>query len=100
VTKKEQAPFPWASVIRFGLGRLRLAPETFWALSLPELAALIGAETHPGHATRNDLEDLMARFPDRFGTDPQESASRQAARNHGGPNATLPSARTRRASDD
>jgi uncharacterized phage protein (TIGR02216 family) len=42
VTKQERALFPWASAIRFGLGRLRLSPRTFWALSLPEFVALIG----------------------------------------------------------
>jgi hypothetical protein len=38
VTKQERALFPWASAIRFGLGRLRLSPRTFWALSLPSLS--------------------------------------------------------------
>lgn len=100
MTKKERAPFPWASVIRFGLGRLRLAPETFWALSLPELIALIGPEAGPGFATRKDLENLMARFPDRVGPPSDESASRQTDRNHRGSDATLPPARPRSKGDD
>lgn len=100
MTKKEKAPFPWASVIRFGLSRLRLAPEAFWALSLPELAALIGAEASPGSATRNDLENLMARFPDRTGPPSDESTCRQADQNHRDSDATLPPARPRSTSDD
>lgn len=60
----ERAFFPWASVIRFGLGRLRLNPDAFWALSLPELAALAGGGEAPAHTTRHRLAALMARFPD------------------------------------
>ena len=56
--------FPWASVIRFGLGHLRLAPDAFWRLSLPELNALIGATEAPLFATRHGLQALMAQFPD------------------------------------
>lgn len=56
--------FPWASVIRFGLGYLRLAPDAFWRLSLPELNALIGGNELPATATRQGLEALMALFPD------------------------------------
>lgn len=56
--------FPWASVIRFGLGHLRLPPDAFWRLSLPELAALMDAGQTPQPATRRDLQALMALFPD------------------------------------
>jgi uncharacterized phage protein (TIGR02216 family) len=56
--------FPWASVIRFGLGHLRLPPGVFWQLSLPELTALLGANDLPETSTRQDLEALMALFPD------------------------------------
>jgi uncharacterized phage protein (TIGR02216 family) len=64
VTKPERAFFPWASVIRFGLGHLRLTPDAFWRLSLPELTALIGGAGAPQTATRRGLEALMAQFPD------------------------------------
>ncbi|MCY0146341.1 phage tail assembly chaperone [Hoeflea sp. G2-23] len=64
MVKTDRTFFPWASVIRFGLGRLRLSPETFWRLSLPELVALIGSEAGPGPATRQSLNALMAQFPD------------------------------------
>jgi uncharacterized phage protein (TIGR02216 family) len=56
--------FPWASVLRFGLGHLRLTPDAFWRLSLPELTALTGGTDAPPIATRQGLEALMALFPD------------------------------------
>lgn len=64
MTEPDRTFFPWASVLRFGLGRLRLPPETFWRLSLIELTALIGASEAPMPATRQGLEALMALFPD------------------------------------
>ncbi|SOE17466.1 uncharacterized phage protein (TIGR02216 family) [Hoeflea halophila] len=65
--------FPWASVLRFGLGHLRLRPDAFWQLSLPELRALIGTTGMPPTATRQGLESLMALFPDAPG-DPVTTA--------------------------
>ncbi|MEM7303622.1 MAG: phage tail assembly chaperone [Pseudomonadota bacterium] len=59
-------PFPWKSVMAFGLGELRLSPAAFWSLSLPELNQLL-----PKHQTeieppcRSDLDRLMADFPDQ-----------------------------------
>ena len=64
MTVPDRTFFPWASVIRFGLGHLRLSPDAFWRLSLPELTALIGAPYAPAMATRHGLEALMALFPD------------------------------------
>ncbi|KGF67445.1 hypothetical protein LL06_22240 [Hoeflea sp. BAL378] len=64
MTERDRAFFPWASVIRFGLARLRLPPEMFWRLSLVELTALTGADDLPAMATRQGLEALMAQFPD------------------------------------
>ena len=64
MTERDRTFFPWASVIRFGLSRLRLPPEMFWRLSLIELTALIGADGLPAMATRQGLEALMAQFPD------------------------------------
>lgn len=52
--------------MRLGLGRLRLAPRDFWAMSLGEWRALI--EGHFGVAapamTRAGLEALMKVYPD------------------------------------
>ena len=59
--------FPWASVLRFGLGHLRLTPDAFWRLSLPELRALLGTSEMPATSTRQELEELMALFPDSIG---------------------------------
>ena len=56
--------FPWASVLRFGLGHLRLPPQSFWRLSLTELKALAGAGVRPEATTRTSLEALMALYPD------------------------------------
>lgn len=64
MTERTRTFFPWASVIRFGLARLRLTPEAFWRLSLVELVALIDAGDLPPMATRRGLAALMAQFPD------------------------------------
>ncbi|MDP2121741.1 MAG: phage tail assembly chaperone [Hoeflea sp.] len=64
MTEPDRTFFPWASVIRFGLARLRLPPHAFWRLSLVELTALIDAGDLPAMATRQGLEALMAQFPD------------------------------------
>ena len=64
MTEPERTFFPWASVLRFGLGHLRLIPDAFWRLSLPELIALTGGTELPATATRQGLEALMALFPD------------------------------------
>lgn len=60
--------FPWDQVIAIGLGRLRLSPHDFWAMTPRELAwvlrgsnAVSGAVTAPERGT---LKTLMTRFPD------------------------------------
>lgn len=58
--------FPWARAMEIGLGHLRLAPDQFWRMTLPELAAAArglgrGREAAPGRA---DFEALAKRFPD------------------------------------
>lgn len=58
--------FPWAEAMTLGLGRLRLPPETFWRLTLPELAAAARA-LQPQDAqpmSRSDIATLMMRYPD------------------------------------
>lgn len=51
----------WGRALRLALS-LGLSPEQFWALSLREWLSLQGAGlTAP---SRNQLRDLMARFPD------------------------------------
>ena len=59
-------PFPWDEVMAFGLGRLRLAPQAFWAMTPRELAAAMSAFALPISAPeRSALAELMHRFPDR-----------------------------------
>ena len=50
----------------FGLGRLRLAPEQFWATTPAELAAAWRAFGVAGARApdRSALAELMTRFPD------------------------------------
>lgn len=58
--------FPWAEAMTLGLGQLRLSPEIFWRLTLPELAAAARASQPVRNAPirRGELESLMMRFPD------------------------------------
>lgn len=58
-------------LIAVGLGALRLSPDDFWRLTLPELAAAIRGRTgrigpRAGALDRAGLAALMARFPDAF----------------------------------
>jgi uncharacterized phage protein (TIGR02216 family) len=47
------------------LGTLRLAPERFWAMTPRELALAIAAVTGAAAPLRRDeLQNLMTRFPD------------------------------------
>jgi len=63
--RPETARFPWEAVLAFGLGRLRLLPASFWALSLPEFAAMAGISPAGGFAiARRRLEQMMTQFPD------------------------------------
>lgn len=51
--------------MHFGLGLLRLAPETFWALTLCELLALGGTMRPAAVMDRSELAAMMRRWPDR-----------------------------------
>jgi uncharacterized phage protein (TIGR02216 family) len=54
----------WGRLMRFGLGRLGLRPEEFWALTPAEFLVMAGAEGGSGRLSRAGLAALMARFPD------------------------------------
>jgi uncharacterized phage protein (TIGR02216 family) len=58
--------FPWDAAMRFGLGRLRLPPDHFWAMTPAELAAAARAHAPPQLPSldRNGLAALLAQFPD------------------------------------
>ena len=60
------APFPWGEAMAFGLGRLRLSSEAFWAMTPRELAAAMQPFTPAGLAPagRDALAQLMRDFPD------------------------------------
>jgi uncharacterized phage protein (TIGR02216 family) len=61
-------PRPWARLIGFGLGVLRLSPDAFWRMTPRELAYAIDAATGgTEQMDRTALSDLMNRFPDRAG---------------------------------
>ncbi len=50
-----------------GLGRLRLPPQQFWAMTLRELTAALhglGISVLPVPLARRELDDLRARYPD------------------------------------
>lgn len=59
-------PFPWHAAIGFGLGVLKLPPETFWRMTPRELALAIRALRRPEvePIPREALDALAARFPD------------------------------------
>ena len=60
----DERRFPWARMMASGLGVLRLSPRDFWAATPREIWAAFPrpmAATAPG---RDDIKDLMNRFPD------------------------------------
>jgi uncharacterized phage protein (TIGR02216 family) len=58
-------PFPWRDAIGFGLGVLKLSPESFWRMTPRELACAIEAVRGRGTAlARSDFEKLMQKYPD------------------------------------
>ncbi len=60
----------WARLMRVGLGRMGLSPDTFWGLTPAEFLVMAGIEGGTaGALTRAGLAALEARFPDRAGED-------------------------------
>lgn len=59
-------PFPWNEAIGFGLGVLRLPPESFWRMTPRELALAIEAVRGrvPASLDREAMVSLMRRYPD------------------------------------
>jgi uncharacterized phage protein (TIGR02216 family) len=58
-------PFPWGAALHFGLGRLRLVPAHFWAMSPRELIAMTGGMRPAEAPTRDQLTALMDEWPDK-----------------------------------
>lgn len=48
------------ALMGFGLGRLRLSPDAFWAMSLPEILASLPPPVRPDRLDRAGLEALLA----------------------------------------
>lgn len=62
-----EARFPWEEAMTLGLGTLRLPPDIFWRLTLPELAAAARAVRGGPRAPamrRDEFDALMTAFPD------------------------------------
>ena len=59
---------PWPALMAARLGKLKLSPEMFWNMTLPELDAALRGAFGPGIGhdapERVDLRALMSRFPD------------------------------------
>lgn len=59
--------------MKLGLGVLRLAPESFWAMTPRELVAALGPRKARTNAMpRAALAALIERFPDRAGEEAQD----------------------------
>ena len=56
--------FDWPALLRLGLGRLRLRPAEFWALTPAELMMMLGRESAAPPLSRSRLEELARAFPD------------------------------------
>jgi uncharacterized phage protein (TIGR02216 family) len=58
--------FPWDEAMSLGLGQLRLPPDIFWRLTLPELAAAARAlrPAQINSIDKSDLARLMRDYPD------------------------------------
>ncbi|BAT61222.1 hypothetical protein GJW-30_1_03779 [Variibacter gotjawalensis] len=57
-------PFPWADVMAFGLGVLRLPPDAFWRMTLREIAGAAGMRSGERALDRTAFDILRGRFPD------------------------------------
>ncbi len=55
--------FPWARMMRLGLGQLHLSPNEFWRSTPRELSAALGPAP-PQPMLRQSLLTLMDAFPD------------------------------------
>lgn len=56
-------PFPWRTLMAVFIGERRMAPAAFWALSVPEILAVLSPSA-PSATRRETLTRLMEAFPD------------------------------------
>lgn len=59
----ENGRIRWSALVSFGIGRLGLAPDAFWALTPRELRAAAGISAAPP-MNRAAFDRLAAAFPD------------------------------------
>lgn len=59
--------FPWTRLMAIGLGTLRLSPERFWGMTLPEMSAAARSlqPQRPTTLARSTFDEMMQRFPDK-----------------------------------
>jgi uncharacterized phage protein (TIGR02216 family) len=62
-----RAGAPWETWMALGLGRMRLSPPAFWAMSLKEWRAALGPSLVPEPVGRAELQRMMEEFPDEPG---------------------------------
>ena len=67
--------FPWGELMKLAIGDLRMRPDAFWKLTLPELRALIGSVSrrHQMPVSRDWLIATMNQFPDNKARDKRVS---------------------------
>ncbi len=58
----------WAGMLRNAVQGAGLRPDEFWALTPAEFLLMLGPQHGVGPMTRDGLEALAARFPDRTET--------------------------------
>lgn len=58
---------PWVALMKLGLGRLRLSPASFWAMTPREFRAALQDGPQAAPMDRAVLGALMARHPDTSG---------------------------------
>lgn len=54
----------WPELMRAGLHRLALPPETFWSLTPAELQLMLGEQKSSGPMLMAGLDALMNAYPD------------------------------------
>lgn len=62
------AGFDWAALMRAGLRGLGLRPRDFWALTPAELAMMLGQSRGMAPLSRDQLDQLLAAYPDQEGS--------------------------------
>lgn len=62
------AGFDWAALMRAGLRGLGLHPRDFWALTPAELAMMLGQSKGLAPMSRDQLDQLLAAYPDQEGS--------------------------------